>query len=130
VIHRANELADFIATAAEKYAFPPGQLVAVGYSNGANIAAAMMLLRPESIPAAILFRAMPTLTNSTLPDLRGHRVLLTAGRSDSIIPPEQTRRLTSLLQEAGAEVELEVQAAGHALVHEDLLVAQRWLAHP
>ena len=65
VIHRANELADFVAQAGERYNFETRQVVAVGYSNGANIAAAMMLLRPEVFPAAILFRAMVVLFEST-----------------------------------------------------------------
>ena len=58
VLRRANELADFVAAAAAEYAFAPERVIAVGYSNGANIAAAMLLLRPEALEAAILFRAM------------------------------------------------------------------------
>jgi phospholipase/carboxylesterase len=90
VIRRANELADFIASAAEKYNFEQANVTAVGSSNGANIAAAMLLLRPETLPAALLFRAMVTLSASPAADLGGKRVLLCAGRYDPIIPLEMS----------------------------------------
>src|SRR5437764_11992855 len=76
VIRRANELADFIPAAAAKYAFDPGRLTAVGYSNGANIAAAVLLLCPGVIKSAVLLRAMVPLTPPTLPDLAGTRVMI------------------------------------------------------
>src|SRR5215212_2248894 len=76
VVRRANELADFIGMAATKYHFNPKQLTAVGYSNGANIAAAVLLLRPGTITSAILFRAMVPLTPDAKPDLDGTRALI------------------------------------------------------
>ncbi len=127
VIHRANELADFVAEAGERYKFEARQVIAVGYSNGANIAAAMMLLRPEVFPAAILFRAMVVLSNPPAADLNGKRMLISAGRHDPIIPLENVQRLAALLKNAGGEVSLEIQEAGHGLVPEDVAVAKAWL---
>src|SRR5882724_6151610 len=76
---RTNELADFIASAAKHYKLTADQIVAVGYSNGANIAASMLLLRPEILHAAILFRAMAPLVPEKLPDLSSVRVWIGAG---------------------------------------------------
>lgn len=107
---RAQELADFVTAAAAKYDFETSQLTAVGYSNGANIAAAMLLLRPEALRSAVLFRAMMPLSNAATPDLTGQRILLSAGDSDPIIPTSNVRALASLLQRGGADVQLEVSA--------------------
>ena len=127
VIHRANELADFVAAAGERYKFEARQVIAVGYSNGANIAAAMMLLRPEVFPAAILFRAMVVLSNPPAADLNGKRMLISAGRHDPIIPLENVQRLAGLLKNAGGDVSLQIQEAGHGLVQEDVAAAKAWL---
>ncbi len=126
--HRANELADFIVAASAHYGFARENLVAVGYSNGANIAAAIFLLRPEVLRRAILFRAMVPLVPTTLPDLAGAQLLLSAGKHDPIIEPAETGRLVALLQTAGAETTTEFLDAGHGLVPADLALAKRWLA--
>lgn len=128
VVQRANELGNFIIAAGQTYNFKPEHLIAVGYSNGANIAAAMLLLRPEVLRRALLFRAMVPLSNPPRNDLSGDSVLISAGHDDPIIPLENVRRLTALLQEGGAEVQLEIQQASHGLVPEDLIVAKLWLA--
>jgi phospholipase/carboxylesterase len=127
VIRRANELADFITAAAEKYNFAHANVTAVGYSNGANIAAAMMLVRPNAIARAILLRAMVPLAEPPLVDLSGKRVLISAGATDPIIPGENAQRLASLLRERGAATELIVQPAGHGLVQQDLVAARLFL---
>ena len=126
-ISRANELAHFVTAAANRYQFDLEKLVAVGYSNGANVAAVAILLRPESIRSAILFRAMVVLTSPPKTDLRGHRVLISAGSHDPIIPLENAERLKALLQERGAELVFEVQPASHALVRGDLSAGQSFL---
>ncbi|MGZ5004238.1 MAG: alpha/beta hydrolase [Chthoniobacterales bacterium] len=128
IIHRANELADFIAAAAAHYDFALNQLTAVGYSNGANIASAVMLLRPEAIPSAILLRAMVVLSVPPVVDLHGKRILICAGISDPIIPPENGAQLAALLEERGADVTFERQQASHGLVRADIVAARRWLA--
>lgn len=127
VVRRAHELADFVLAAADKYSFELSRLTAVGYSNGANIAAAMMLLRPEVLPSAVLLRAMLPLSNPPVPDLAGKRVLLSAGESDPIIPLANVQALATLLQNAGPDVHLEIQQSGHGLIAEDLAVARHWI---
>ena len=129
VIHRANELADFVRAAADRYQFDGSKVIAVGYSNGANIAAAILLLRPEAFGGAILFRAMVPLSQPPpAEDLKGKPVLISAGAADPIIPPENAQRLASSLEERGATVSLRLQEASHGLVREDLIAAKVWLA--
>jgi predicted esterase len=127
VVRRANELADFIPVAAEKYQFDPKNMTAVGYSNGANIAAAVLLLRPGVIQSAILLRAMVPLTPEARPDLAGTRVLICSGTRDPIIPSENAERLTAMLRKAGADVELRFEDAGHQLVFGEIAAAKKWL---
>ena len=127
VIRRANELADFARNAAGRYSFDPRSVIAVGYSNGANIAAAILLLRPEVFSAAILFRAMVPLVPSALPSLADTRVLISSGEHDPIVPVENAQRLAAMLQAAGANVILRFEPAGHALARGDIEVAKEWL---
>src|SRR4030095_16128755 len=99
---RTNELADFVAAAARHYELAADNIVGVGYSNGANIAASMLLLRPEIMHAAILFRAMVPLIPDILPDLSSVGVWTGAGDQDPIIPSSETQRLVDFLSQAGA----------------------------
>ena len=124
---RTHELADFVAAAAIEYGFDATQVVAAGFSNGANIAAAMMLLRPESLANAILFRAMVPLEPDPLPDLTGRGVFLSAGRTDTMVPGENTERLAKLLGDCGAKVELQWSPGGHGLAPGDINAARNWL---
>ena len=125
---RTHELADFVQSAALQYGFAPSSLVAVGYSNGANIAASTLLLRPGIIPRAVLFRAMLPLQPETPPQLTGTKVLITAGRMDNMIPAESTEKLASALRNGGAEVLLDWQPTDHRLTSRDLATAQSWLS--
>jgi predicted esterase len=127
VIRRAHELADFIGVAATKYGFDPGSLTAVGYSNGANIAAAVLLLRPGVLTRAILFRAMVPLTPATLSTLTDTRVLICSGKHDPIVPVEDVERLAAMLRQAGAHVTLRFEEAGHQLVFAEIADAKNWL---
>jgi phospholipase/carboxylesterase len=127
VIRRANELADFLPKAAEQYEFDLKQLTAVGYSNGANIAAAVMLLRPGAITAAVLLRAMVPLTPASPPDLNGTRVLICSGKRDPIIPVENATRLAAMLREAGSDVTHRLEDASHQLVFDEIAAAKKWL---
>jgi predicted esterase len=127
VVRRANELADFIPAAAAKHEFDLGRLTAVGYSNGANIAAAVLLLRPGVIKSAILLRAMVPLTPAAPPDLAGTRVLICSGKRDPIIPVENAERLAAMLRKTGAEVTLRFEEAGHQLVFDEIAAAKNWL---
>lgn len=102
--NRTNELADFVAAAAQHYGFAADNVAAVGYSNGANIAASMLLLRPEIPSAAILFRAMVPLVLDTQPNLSSVLVWIGAGTNDPIIQTSETKRLAELLRSVGADV--------------------------
>jgi predicted esterase len=124
---RTAELADFVIAAATLYTFEPSRVVAAGFSNGANIAGSLVLLRPGVLDRAILFRAMVPLVPDPLPSLPGTPVLVSNGRADPIVAAAETERLATLLRDAGAEVTLVWQAAGHHLVPEDVIRAREWL---
>jgi len=125
---RTHELADFVGAAAQHYEFAADKIVAVGYSNGANIAASLLLLRPETLRAAVLFRAMVPLVPEKLPDLSSARVWIGAGNQDPIIPTSETQRLVDLLRSARAEVTIRFVNAGHGLTNADAESAKLWLA--
>src|SRR5438874_885143 len=99
--NRTNELADFVAAAAQHYGFAADKVVAVGYSNGANIAASLLLLRPEVLSAAVLFRAMVPSIPDTLPNLSSMRFLIGAGTDVPIIPTSERKPLAELLHGDG-----------------------------
>jgi predicted esterase len=124
---RTDELADFVETAAHQYGFSPQSVVAVGFSNGANIAASLLLLRPSVLAGAILLRAMVPLEPDVPAVLPGTPVLLSNGRRDPIVPAAQAERLAALLREAGADVTITWQPAGHELTQKDIEDARRWL---
>jgi phospholipase/carboxylesterase len=126
LVARTHELADFVADAAKQYGFDPQHVTAVGFSNGANVAAAMMLLRPEALAGAVLLRPMVPFEPDTPPDLRGRRVLVAAGKADPIVPLAQSERLAGLLRECGADVTLHWSPGGHTLDRADLSAAAAW----
>jgi predicted esterase len=123
---RAGQLANFIARAQEVYTLPIAP-IAVGFSNGANMAAALLLLHPGSLSAALLFRPMIPLVPDPLPALREVRVLIAAGTQDPIVGPEQSQALADLLERAGAEVTMHWSDSGHGLSREDLEAGERWM---
>src|SRR2546428_5455833 len=125
---RTHELADFVEAAAGTYGFDAAQVVALGYSNGANIAASLLLLRPQVLAGAALLRPMLPLVPATPPDLRGKHVLIAAGQHDSLVPASSTRQLADLLQQSGADVTMQWLSAGHGLTSADVATVIRWLA--
>ena len=125
VRRRAVELADFIAEAREAYGLPAP--VAVGYSNGANIAAAVLLLRPEALAGAALLRAMVPLSSPPEADLDGKPVLILSGALDPIVPADNAARLTSMLETSGASVSRRTLPVGHGLSQADVALTQEWL---
>jgi phospholipase/carboxylesterase len=127
VIKRAHELASFIDAAATKYEIDLNDLVAVGYSNGANIAAAMILLGIGKFSRAILLRAMVPLSKVTLPNLKTSRVLISAGEFDPIARVPIAQRLAQMFESAGAAVSLRLQSSGHELNSNDVDDARSWL---
>ena len=124
---RTNELADFVGQATQHYKLAADQVVAVGYSNGANIAASMLLLRPEILHAAILFRAMVPLVPEKLSNLSSVRVWIGAGDQDPIIPESEAQRLAELLRRAGADVTIRFLEGGHEFTRDDVDAAREWL---
>lgn len=124
---RTHELADFVVAAAQRYEFDLKRIVAVGYSNGANIAASILLLRAETLAAAILFRAMVPLIPENQSDLSSVRVLIGAGSVDPIVPASETKQLAELLRNAGADVTIRFFQGGHGLTQADVEAAQEWL---
>jgi predicted esterase len=124
---RTQELADFVVSAAAHYKIDIQKVVAVGYSNGANIAASILLLRPEILSAAILFRAMVPLVPETRPNLNSKRIWIGAGAHDPIIPPSNTQELVEMLRSSGADVTIRFFQSGHQLTSEDVDLAREWL---
>lgn len=132
VRRRALELGDFVADARRRYGITVP--VAVGFSNGANIAAALLLLRPDVLSGAILLRAMVPLSNPPKTDrikaeLDGKPVLLLSGQADPIVPASNSARLAALLSEAGARVDQKVLPAGHQLSQADVALARNWIGN-
>lgn len=125
---RTNELAEFVQNASKTYALNLNRIVAVGYSNGANIAASVLLLRPEILSSAILFRPMIPLVPNTLPNLSSKRVLISAGLHDPIVASYQTKDLFDLLEKVGAKVSIQWQNSGHELTQRDIVAARKWLS--
>jgi predicted esterase len=128
LVFRTHELAEFVEAASREYGFDPSKLVAVGYSNGANIAASLMLLHPRLLRAAVLFRAMVPFEPEEPVDLSGMPVFLAAGRMDRMIPPQNTQRLAEILTEAGADLDLRWRDTGHALTYEEVAEAREWFS--
>ena len=128
LLFRTRELAEFVEAASEEYGFDPSKIIAVGYSNGANVAASTILLHPGLLRAAVLFRAMVPFEPEVTPDLSGMPVFMAAGRMDRMIPPDNSQRLAEILDEAGADVDLRWRDTGHPLTYEEVREAKVWLA--
>src|ERR671920_164138 len=127
LVNRTHELASFVEEAASEYGLDPKRLFAVGFSNGANIAASLLLLHPDLLAGAVLLRAMAPFEPEMSPDLSGTPVYLAAGRSDQMVPPESTEHLAELLKAAGAEVTLDWQPGGHGIGRTEIEAARSWL---
>ncbi|ALI35053.1 Putative hydrolase MhqD [Candidatus Nitrosocosmicus oleophilus] len=125
---RTHELADFVKDTSSIYGFDLNKTIAVGFSNGANIAASLLLSYPGTLMGAILFRAMvPFIPNSPL-DLSDKKVLLSAGVYDPIVSESQTQSLYNILKKSRTNVTLKWQQSGHNLTESDILDAKEWLS--
>ena len=127
VIRQANGLADFLVTASSQYQRSAQNLIGLGYSNGANITAAILLLRPEILSSAILLRPMLPLQALPGVDLSGRNILVLRGQHDQIIPAQSTDRLIEVLTKAKAEIKTVTLEAGHELTGADIQSASKWL---
>jgi phospholipase/carboxylesterase len=125
VRRRVTELADFIAEAREAYDLTAP--IALGFSNGANIAAAMLQLHPEALAGAALLRAMVPLAEPPAVDLAGKPILILSGSADPIIPADNAKRLASSFEAAGADVHHEVLPVGHGLSQSDISLTRAWI---
>ena len=123
---RTHELADFVEWARAEYGLPAP--IALGFSNGANIAAAMLLLRPEVLSGAVLLRAMSPFEKPPAAVLDGKPVLIVSGSFDPIIPEANAARLAATLVGAGAAVAHRSLPTGHGLSQADLRLVRDWLA--
>ena len=123
---RAQELGDFVERARAHYRLP--KPIALGFSNGANIATALLLLRPEALAGAVLMRGTVPLVPDPLPNLHGIPVLVLSGAADPMAAPGSRDVLAQLLKQAGADVTAVTVDAGHGLIPQDLALASRWLA--
>ena len=125
---RTQELAEFIESASERYEFSTKKMIAVGYSNGANIAASLILLRPHHLAAAVLFRAMVPYAPDVIRGFGHLAVFMSAGDRDPIVSRDQPEELAAILESGGADVALFWHRGGHELGSDDVEAARTWLA--
>jgi phospholipase/carboxylesterase/glyoxalase family protein len=127
LVEQTHDLAEFVHDASGAYRFDPRSVVAVGFSNGANIAASLLLLHPGLLRGGVLLKPMLPFEPEVLPDLSGTDVFVAAGRSDPMAPADQTVRLVNLLEEAGADVSVAWSPNGHSVTAGEVSTAERWL---
>lgn len=125
---RTAQLAEFVTSAANAYRFDLERVIAVGYSNGANIAGSLLLSRPKLLAGAVLFHPMVPFQPQPLPDLTGVPVLISAGKADQIAQPEGTRRLEALLKSCTAAVTTHWQSGGHNIARDEVDQAVNWMS--
>ncbi len=124
---RTKELVAFVEGAAAHYGFDPARVIAVGFSNGANIAGSVLLSSPKTLDSAVLFRPMVPFVPDQPVSLEGKRVYIGAGENDQIVSRLHPQRLAEMLRVLGADVTLSWQPAAHALTRQDVTSAYDWL---
>jgi predicted esterase len=125
---QTHALVRFVGAAAKSYGLPPDGVVAVGYSNGANIAGSVLILDPGALAGAVLVRPMVPFMPDAMPELSRKPILILAGAHDTMVPREETERLARLLERAGADVKLSWADATHSVSGEEVVVAKEWLS--
>lgn len=126
LIKRTHELKAFIDESSQKYEFDRHNVIAVGYSNGANIAGSLLFHEANSLRGAILHHPMVPLRNLKLPNLTGKPIFIGAGENDPICSSEETKELHDLFSQAGAEVTVHWEKAGHQLTQSEAEKAAEW----
>lgn len=126
LIFRTKELYEFLDYAAGQYGFDRKNVVAIGYSNGANIAGSLLFHYEDALKGAMLHHPMVPIRDLKLPNLTGTPVFIGAGRNDPICPPQETEDLQALLQEAGADITVHWENAGHQLTRSEITAAAEW----
>lgn len=126
LVRRTEDLNAFIGKAAEDYGFDRGNVIAVGYSNGANIAASLMFHYSDALKGAILHHPMVPVRDKEMPSLEGTSVFIGAGTNDPICPMDEAKDLASLLEGAGADVDIHWENFGHQLTQSEIQAAAAW----
>ncbi|WP_430788861.1 alpha/beta hydrolase [Virgibacillus flavescens] len=126
LLFRTNELNDFVDQAAKDHDFDRDNVVAIGYSNGANIAASMLFHIENSLKGAVLHHPMVPRRGVKIPDLTNNPVLIAAGKNDPLCKPEESQELKKLLEEANAKVDLHWEMNGHQLSRAEVEKASEW----
>lgn len=126
LIFRTKELNEFLDEAAQKYEFNRDNIIAIGYSNGANIAASLLFHYQNSLKAAILHHPMVPRRGIDLPDLTGKSAFIAAGTNDPICPAQESNDLKTILENANADVELHWENFGHQLTIGEVEAAGEW----
>ncbi|NMH73040.1 alpha/beta hydrolase [Bacillus sp. RO2] len=126
LIFRTKELHEFLDEAAEKYEFDRNNVIAIGYSNGANIAGSLLFHYPNTLKAAVLYHPMVPRRGVELPDLSETPVFIGAGKNDPICPAAETEELSKLLEDAGSKVEVHWEYQGHQLTHSEVQASKKW----
>ncbi|MDR6567873.1 MULTISPECIES: alpha/beta hydrolase [Chitinophaga] len=126
---RTHEMVHFLKELATKEGFDINKLIAVGYSNGANIAGAVLILYPELLAGAVLFRPMQPLggIEDSFETLRQQPVFMSAGTQDGTVDPAATAAYATLLNSNGFKVSTFDIPAGHNLVQRDITLAAEWM---
>jgi phospholipase/carboxylesterase len=125
---RTEELAQFIDAASKRYDFSRRRLIVVGYSNGANLAASLILLHPHYLAGAILFRVMVPLVPDLIRDFSHLSVFIGAALLDPLIPSGQAEELAALFKSGGADVTISWHQGGRELGEDDIQAAKHWLS--
>jgi predicted esterase len=124
---RAQGLAQWVPAALAHHTLPTGQVIAVGFSNGANIAASMLLRNAGVLQGAVLLSPMLPFEPDAVLQLAGIRVFIGAGRLDPLVPAAQVDRLAELLRQGGADVTVHWTPGGHTITPDEFAAAQRWV---
>jgi phospholipase/carboxylesterase len=124
---RTTELRSFIASASQTFSLVTDRLVTVGVSNGAILAASLVLRHPDTCAGVILLRGMAPFMPEPVPDLRRKPILLLGGLDDPIVQTDEVADLANIFRSANAAVTLHWENAGHTLAQGDVLMAFDWL---
>lgn len=125
---RTNELADFVTKMRKEYGFESNPVIALGYSNGANIASSILLSRPDVLQGAVILRGMVPFEPTAPADLRGKKVLVLSGLADPIVPADNSKRLSAILEGSGADVSFLLKPVGHGLTQSDFSDIRNWMS--
>jgi phospholipase/carboxylesterase len=125
---RTEELAQFIRAASERYGFSTRRLVVVGHSDGANLAASLILLHPHYLAGAVLFRVMVPLLPDLIRDFSNLFIFIGAATLDPLIPADQASELAAIFKSGGAKVAISWHEGGRELGEDDIQAARNWLA--